>query len=139
MKILDQIIIFYLNLGIKYELTTFSQKLSKGSNSSLLLVGSFCVHSFLSGGCVRVCQTVHFLQKGLALSFASAIELNLKGVQFNKWKLTSCLFFTIGTCMFMMLKMFILKSWQKTIQWIVFCQLFHFFGKTIICWHFLKL
>jgi len=76
--------VFYFNVGIKYELTIISKKLSKRSNSSLLLLGSFCAHSFLSGGCVMVCQTVNFLQKGLALSLASAIELKLKGVQFNK-------------------------------------------------------
>ncbi len=40
-KILDQMFIFYLKAEIKYELTAFSQKLSKRSNSSLLLLGCF--------------------------------------------------------------------------------------------------
>jgi len=98
-KMLDQMFIFYLSVGIKYELTTFLQKLSKHYNSSLLLIGPFFTFFPLR----RVCEGVPdcaLLQKRLALSFAPAIELNLKGVQFNKWKLTSCLLFTIGTLIY---------------------------------------
>jgi len=64
-KILDQMLIFYLNLGIKYGLTTFSQKLSKCSN--VLTPLFFCCDLFVST-LVGV-PDFALLQKGLALSF----------------------------------------------------------------------
>jgi len=69
------------------------------------------------------------LYRGLAWSFASASKLNLKGVQFNKWKLTSCFTFTIGTCISVSENI-----WNKYCCWWSLLLLFQNVEKIYSCW-----